>query len=135
MRLLLEPHARQKHDKYTTMKFLLTALLGSTLITGPIHVIDGPAFTLDGDTVVVQNVHVRLLKGVDAPELNQPGGLEAKHAMAAIAGSWLKCELIPEKRPMVARSAIARTQKARISLNGLSARDSRSRARISAPVT
>jgi endonuclease YncB( thermonuclease family) len=51
---------------------------------------------LDGDTVVVAGTHIRL-KGVDAPELNQPGGLEAKRAMAAIAGSWLKCELTGEK--------------------------------------
>jgi len=74
------------------MKSLLTALL--TLITT--QTIEGTAYVIDGDTVVVNSTHVRL-KGVDALELNQPGGLEAKRAMTAIAGSWLKCELTGEK--------------------------------------
>jgi micrococcal nuclease len=67
------------------------ALLGFSSQT-----IEGRAVTLDGDTVVVSGTHIRL-KGVDAPELGQFGGLEAKRAMAAIAGNWLKCELTGEK--------------------------------------
>jgi endonuclease YncB( thermonuclease family) len=58
--------------------------------------VQGPAEVTDGDTVVVVGVTVRL-KGVDAPERDQPGGPQATDAMRVIVGEWLKCELTGEK--------------------------------------
>jgi hypothetical protein len=33
------------------------------------------------------------MKGVDAPELSHPRGIEAKLALQAITGTWLSCQL------------------------------------------
>lgn len=43
----------------------------------------GPAYVIDGDTIVVQKVHVRLF-GIDAPELDHPFGQKAKWAMVRL---------------------------------------------------
>ena len=59
--------------------------------------ISGPAHVLDGDTVVVGGITVRL-KGVDAPELGTALGEIARSVMTAIvAGGELRCELTGEK--------------------------------------
>ena len=57
--------------------------------------VQGPAKVIDGDTVIVNEIHVRL-KGVDAPEPLQSGGPKAALAMHAITGNWLSCELTGE---------------------------------------
>ena len=60
-------------------------------------VISGPAYVIDGDTVVVAGVHVRL-KGVDAAEMNSPLGQTAREVMVGIVGnSELSCVLTGEK--------------------------------------
>jgi micrococcal nuclease len=58
--------------------------------------VEGRARVIDGDTVVVSGVTVRL-KGVDAPEPADKYGQEATAGMRAIAGDWLSCELTGEK--------------------------------------
>ena len=59
--------------------------------------ISGPAVVLDGDTVVVAGVHIRL-KGVDAPELGNPLGEAARQVMVDIIGdSELTCRLTGER--------------------------------------
>jgi endonuclease YncB( thermonuclease family) len=57
--------------------------------------IQGPAYVIDSDTVVVSGIHVRL-KGVDGPELSMPGGIEAKILMQEIVGASLTCQLTGE---------------------------------------
>ncbi|MFN4172625.1 MAG: thermonuclease family protein [Pseudorhodobacter sp.] len=42
--------------------------------------IHGPAFVVDGDTIVIKRTQVRLF-GIDAPELNHPYGERAKRAL------------------------------------------------------
>jgi micrococcal nuclease len=55
--------------------------------------LSGPAYVIDGDTIIVQSQHIRL-SGVDAEELNEPHGQYAKLAMAAIVkSSVVTCEL------------------------------------------
>ena len=63
----------------------------------------GRAHVLDGDTVVVAGIHVRL-KGVAAPEVAQagvagePGGVEARAFMIAlIEGQTVMCDLTRER--------------------------------------
>ena len=58
--------------------------------------VQGPAYVIDGDTVVVAGVRVRL-KGVDAPERADKYGPDATNGMRAIVGDWLRCELTGEK--------------------------------------
>jgi endonuclease YncB( thermonuclease family) len=59
--------------------------------------ISGPAVVLDGDTVVVTGVHIRL-KGVDAPGLGNPLGEAARQVMVDIIGdSELTCRLTGER--------------------------------------
>jgi endonuclease YncB( thermonuclease family) len=60
-------------------------------------VISGPARVLDGDTVDVAGVRVRL-KGVDAAERGDPIGENARALMIGIVGdSDLTCQLTGEK--------------------------------------
>lgn len=40
----------------------------------------GPAYTIDGDTISINYVHIRLY-GIDAEELSEPNGLAAKQHM------------------------------------------------------
>jgi micrococcal nuclease len=81
------------------MKCLSLLLLTSALISGcsmAANEMRGSAWVIDGDTVAVNGIHVRL-KGVDAPELSQLSGIEAKRAMQVIVGAWLTCELTGER--------------------------------------
>jgi endonuclease YncB( thermonuclease family) len=58
--------------------------------------ISGPARVIDGDTVVVAGVTVRL-KGVDAAELGTVRGEDAKAVMMGIVTGDLTCRLTGEK--------------------------------------
>jgi endonuclease YncB( thermonuclease family) len=94
---------------WTSLKlFGIAAVLGATAlgISNEIQwlqarakeaTISGPARVIDGDTVVVAGVHVRL-KGVDAAELPTPLGEIARTTMRAIVGnSELSCQLTGER--------------------------------------
>jgi endonuclease YncB( thermonuclease family) len=52
----------------------------------PPHV-QGPARVIDGDTLAIGGVKVRL-EGVSAPEMSQPGGADAQSALAQLIGRW-----------------------------------------------
>jgi endonuclease YncB( thermonuclease family) len=64
------------------MKSLLTALLGSTLVAGPIH-------PIDGDTVFA-NGRVYRLVGFDTPESGDRAQCPSERALAARATARLK---------------------------------------------
>tara|TARA_R110000868_G_scaffold313316_6_gene574314 strand:+ start:7019 stop:7510 length:492 start_codon:yes stop_codon:yes gene_type:complete len=56
-------------------------------------VVEGVARAIDGDTVALAGIHVRL-NGVAAPERNEPGGPEATKFLAhMIDGNVLHCSL------------------------------------------
>ena len=81
------------------MKIVLAALaafvvMGTT--AAPAATIEGLPTIVDGDTVKVNGIPVRL-KGVDAPEMGDRYGPEAARGMQAVVGSWLRCELTGEK--------------------------------------
>jgi hypothetical protein len=61
-----------------------------------VKTVEGFARVVDGDTVVVNGTRVRL-KGVDAPELSHPSGIEAKLALQGIIGPSLTCQLTGER--------------------------------------
>lgn len=44
------------------------------------HILKGRCWVIDGDTIVINKTHIRLA-GVDAPELDQPYGQNAKRAL------------------------------------------------------
>lgn len=77
------------------IRALFLALLVSTAAQAAERgqVIEGPARVIDGDTVEVEGVRVRL-NGVAAPERSEPGGNEATAALRAIvAGQTVRCSL------------------------------------------
>lgn len=43
----------------------------------------GPAYVVDGDTIIVQKISIRLF-GIDAPEMDHPYGRNAKSAMIGL---------------------------------------------------
>lgn len=47
------------------------------------QIIKGHCWVIDGDTIVINKVHIRLA-GIDAPELDQPYGQNAKRALMAM---------------------------------------------------
>ena len=54
----------------------------------------GPAWVIDGDTIVVEKIHVRLF-GIDAPELEHPFGIKAKWEMVRLCkGQIVTVELL-----------------------------------------
>lgn len=61
--------------------------------TPPPTVLKGPAYVIDGDTIVVQKTQIRLF-GIDAPELEHPFGKKAKWAMVALCkGEQVSAEI------------------------------------------
>jgi micrococcal nuclease len=56
-------------------------LLASCIALGACQsTIQGQARVIDGDTIIINNTHIRLW-GIDAPELREPGGQEARIAL------------------------------------------------------
>lgn len=56
-------------------------------------VLRGPAWVVDGDTIVIAKTQVRLF-GVDAPEMNHPWGIRAKrHMMRLCKGQVITAEV------------------------------------------
>jgi endonuclease YncB( thermonuclease family) len=76
------------------MKLLLAALLGSTLITAPIHV-------LDGDTVRSNGQTFRLI-GFDTPETGDHAQCPSERLLAARATARLK-QLLETGNPRLER--------------------------------
>jgi endonuclease YncB( thermonuclease family) len=59
--------------------------------------IRGRAYVIDGDTIVVRRIKVRL-KAIDAPELSDYGGLKAKwHMVRLTKGRTVTCECTGER--------------------------------------
>jgi endonuclease YncB( thermonuclease family) len=71
------------------------AKAGSPAAPPAMATVSGPARVIDGDTVVVAGVHVRL-KGVDAAQLGTPRGEAARRVMVGIVGNSLTCRLTGE---------------------------------------
>ena len=59
-------------------------------------VLQGPCWVIDGDTIVIDKVHVRLA-GIDAPELDHPWGQRAKWALVQMCkGQTVTARIKPE---------------------------------------
>ena len=58
--------------------------------------IEGPAYVVDGDSLVIKKNQIRLY-GVDAPELNHPFGQKAKWAMVSLCkGQKIRAKIIEQ---------------------------------------
>ena len=66
----------------------------ATATPRPDHpVLEGSAYVIDGDTLVIQKTQIRLF-GVDAPEMNHPYGKKAKWALVSLCkGQTVRAEL------------------------------------------
>lgn len=66
--------------------------LALCLLTTPAWALDGPARVVDGDTIVIARERIRL-QNFNAPEMNEPGGPEAKARMQALTqGKTVHCD-------------------------------------------
>jgi micrococcal nuclease len=75
---------------------LALALAGSSVHAAEV-VLTGRAQVIDGDTIAIGHVVVRL-KGIAAPERDEPGGREATEAIRRlIGGREVRCELTGER--------------------------------------
>lgn len=100
----------RKSNGISFRSILLTILLFSFLIALIVHLpiqsvpkeaLNGPVYVIDGDTVVLGKIHIRL-KGIDAPEMEQQCvraktayecGKEARNILRARIGrSSIRCE-------------------------------------------
>jgi len=55
----------------------------------------GRAWVIDGDTIVIDQIHIRLW-GIDAPELNHPWGKKSRSAMIGLCmGQVVRAEIEP----------------------------------------
>lgn len=62
----------------------------------PDTVIKGRCWVIDGDTIVIDNTHIRLA-GIDAPELDHPWGQQSKWAMVKLCkGQTITARIKPE---------------------------------------
>lgn len=72
-----------------------SAVIGAAVfafLASPAFAIDGPARVVDGDTIVIGRERVRI-QNFNAPELNEPGGPEAKARMQALTlGREVHCD-------------------------------------------
>lgn len=58
--------------------------------------LQGQAWVIDGDTIVIDKVHIRLA-GIDAPELDHPWGQKAKWALVQLCkGQVITAQIRPE---------------------------------------
>ncbi|MFS8183071.1 thermonuclease family protein [Pseudovibrio denitrificans] len=58
--------------------------------------LQGPAYIVDGDTLVIQKTQIRLF-GVDAPEMNHPYGKKAKWALVTLCkGQKVRAEIMEQ---------------------------------------
>lgn len=81
------------------------------MLSWPTLALDGTAYVIDGDTIVIARERIRL-QNFNAPELDQPGGQAAKTKLQSITrGKTVHCD-------GKARDRYARLV-ARCSVNGL----------------
>ncbi len=60
------------------------------------QIISGPAYIVDGDTIRIKKVQIRLF-GIDAPEMNHPHGSNAKWALVKLCKGHIVSAEILEK--------------------------------------
>lgn len=64
---------------------------------GLCHTVSGKAIVIDGDTVIVENIHVRI-HGIDAEEMRETNGRKARNALVTFIGiNPIHCELNGDK--------------------------------------
>ena len=65
-------------------------------IQPPDTIVRGKCWVIDGDTIVIDKLHIRLA-GIDAPELDHPFGQQSKWAMVALCkGQTVTARIKPE---------------------------------------
>ena len=90
--------SREPRRRALSIRNILVAIacISATAAAADPLTISGPARVIDGDTVVVGGVHVRL-KGVDAAERGTERGDDATQVMMGIVAGDLTCRLTGEK--------------------------------------
>lgn len=67
-------------------------MAGLLLLSWPAYALDGIAYVIDGDTIIIARERIRI-QNFNAPELDQPGGQAAKAKLQAITrGKTVHCD-------------------------------------------
>ena len=85
------------------MERLTVCAIAALIILPPsvCYALDGPARVVDGDTLVIDHQRIRI-QNFNAPEMNEPGGPEARAKMQALtSGHIVHCD--PKARDKYAR--------------------------------
>lgn len=89
---------RQMHGERVEPRIVVTQVRTVTShapLPAP-SVMEGRCWVIDGDTIVINNVHLRLA-GIDAPELDHPWGQRAKYALVQLCkGKTITARIRPE---------------------------------------
>ncbi|MBC2885001.1 thermonuclease family protein [Ochrobactrum sp. CM-21-5] len=102
------PHRRKTGGGFRSilLTLLLFSILGAAIVYLPVNrqpreSLTGPVYVIDGDTVVLGKIHIRL-KGIDAPEMQQSCqkpdgryacGQDARNALRVLIGKrQIRCE-------------------------------------------
>ena len=87
-------HAQRMTRRNVVLMALMAAVIAAVLIANHRdNVLAGQASAIDGDTIRIAGQKVRL-QGLAAPEMDEPGGIEAKNAMIElVTGLRVSCEL------------------------------------------
>lgn len=67
----------------------------------PETIVRGRCWVVDGDTIVIDKMHIRLA-GIDAPELDHPWGQQSKWAMVKLCKGQTVTAASSRKCPMTA---------------------------------
>ncbi|MCP8883830.1 thermonuclease family protein [Devosia sp. XJ19-1] len=86
---------QQSRVVVATRRTTTTVVVSRTAPPAP-TVLRGQAWVIDGDTIVIDKVHIRLA-GIDAPELDHPWGQKAKWALVQLCkGQVITARIKPE---------------------------------------
>jgi micrococcal nuclease len=89
----VEPRIPQTYRARTTTTVTITT---KTTPDIPDSVLSGQCWVIDGDTIVIDKVHIRIA-GIDAPELDHPWGQRAKWALVNMCkGKVVTARIKPE---------------------------------------
>ena len=95
-----KPRNRRSRDKNTRVyqaKNKYQPFDTKSATTQPsIPAVQGSAYIVDGDTLVIQKIQIRLF-GIDAPEINHPYGIKAKWALVSLCKGQTVCAEFTEQ--------------------------------------
>lgn len=90
VRLIFRPRRRRPTEQVPVV------IVDSSKPVQLVSVLQGRCWVVDGDTIVIDNTHIRIA-GIDAPELDHPYGKQSKWALVQLCkGQTVTAHIRPE---------------------------------------